>query len=74
MPYRTAPERKIVKAELTLSAEEYKQAILDYLVRNKMLPDGVDVSTVTVSEYIFSEKIAPKITYKKEVVKLYESD
>lgn len=75
MPYRTQLEKEKVKASLELSVEEYKQAILDYLVRNKMLPEGVDISTVTVSKYTpGGTKVKPQIEYTKEVVKLYDSE
>ena len=75
MPYRTQLEKEKVKASLELSVEEYKQAILDYLVRNKMLPEGVDISTVAVSQYASGgTKVKPKIEYTKEVIKLYDSE
>lgn len=72
MIYRQAPEKETVDATITLTTEEYKEAILQYLVNYKMLPDGIETKNVRVSENDRNgSKIRPTITYTKEVLKLY---
>lgn len=72
MVYRQALEKKIVDATITLTTEEYKEAILQYLVNYKMLPDGIETKNVRVNENDRNgSKIRPTITYTKEVLKLY---
>lgn len=72
MPYRTAPEKEKVRAEITLSADEYQEAITEYIIKYKMVPEGIDVSDLSVSKYSSgTSEVRPKITYTKEVVKLY---
>lgn len=76
MVYRQQLEKSKVEATIKMSPEEYKEAILEYLVRYKMLPEGVDIASVRISDYdsTGSSRIRPTVTYVKEVLKLFSED
>ena len=60
-----------LEARFTLTPEEYQAAVMDYLVRNKLLPEGIDVCTVRVITTLAGYEIRPEVTYKKTIIKLY---